>query len=139
MKTKTQLMSRRLITTGVIIIVLSLNTFAQNISNNKFGKGIAIIAKDSSFSMKFSTRIQSLYMFETPIEADGSLGKTESTFLIRRARLKFGGFVYNPKVQYKIELGISNRDHGSPIDQTKNSARIILDAVLKYNYQIYCC
>ncbi len=134
MKTKTQLMSRRLITTGVIIIVLSLNTFAQNISNNKFGKGIAIIAKDSSFSMKFSTRIQSLYMFETPIEADGSLGKTESTFLIRRARLKFGGFVYNPKVQYKIELGISNRDHGSPIDQTKNSARIILDAVIKWEF-----
>ncbi|NQY09123.1 MAG: FmdC precursor [Flavobacteriales bacterium] len=127
-------MSRRLITTGVIIIVLSLNTFAQNISNNKFGKGIAIIAKDSSFSMKFSTRIQSLYMFETPIEADGSLGKTESTFLIRRARLKFGGFVYNPKVQYKIELGISNRDHGSPIDQTKNSARIILDAVIKWEF-----
>jgi len=52
--------------------------------------------------------------------------------LIRRARLKFGGYAFNPKFGYKIELGLTNRDHGSPIPETKNSARIILDAVLKY-------
>jgi len=41
---------------------------------------------------------------------------------------------YNPKVKYKIELGISNGDHGNPIPQTKNSSRIILDAVVKWNF-----
>ena len=29
---------------------------------------------------------------------------------IRRARLKFDGFALSPKLKYKLELGLSNRD-----------------------------
>ena len=99
-----------------------------------FGKGIRVIAKDSSFSMKFSTRFQSLMAVELPLQANGKLGEAKSNFMIRRFRLKFDGFVYNPKVVYKIELGLSNNDIGSPIEQTDNSARIILDAVIKWEF-----
>jgi len=77
-------------------------------------------------TMNFTGRMQNLGLVEVQGE------EIETDFLVRRARLKFEGVAINPKFQYKVELGLSNRDHGSPIPQTKNSARIILDAVVKY-------
>jgi len=80
----------------------------------------------NSTAMNFSGRIQNLGL----VQVQGDV--VETNFLVRRARLKFEGVAVNPKFQYKVELGLSNRDHGSPLPQTKNSARIILDAVGKY-------
>jgi hypothetical protein len=55
--------------------------------------------------------------------------------LIRRSRLKFEGFVYNPNFRYKIELGQSNRDTGGGnVANFNNTANIILDAVLKVKF-----
>ena len=105
----------------------SLN--AQDHTKNKFGKGIQIVAIDSSFSMKFSTRFQTLYQGQYDLTSD----QWDDQMLIRRARLKFDGFVYNPAITYKVELGISNRDTGGgDIDEAGNTARIILDAVVKW-------
>jgi len=76
--------------------------------------------------MKFTGRIQNLGLVEMQGDA------VETNLLVRRARLKFEGVAINPKFQYKVELGLTNRDHGSPIPQTQNSARMILDAVVQY-------
>ena len=54
--------------------------------------------------------------------------------LVRRARLKFEGYAYSKKLEYKVELGLSNRDIGGEIDQNNNTANVILDAVLKYKF-----
>jgi hypothetical protein len=54
--------------------------------------------------------------------------------LVRRARLKFGGFAYSPKLQYKIELGLTNRDISGASQFTSNAPRYILDAVIKWNF-----
>ena len=103
---------------------------SQDTSNNKFGKGLQIVGADSSFSMKFSTRFQTLYQGEYDLDAKD----WNDRLLVRRARLKFDGFVHHPSLVYKIELGISNRDHGGgDIDETGNTARIILDAVAKWS------
>ncbi len=112
---------------SMIFSIASLS--AQDTSNNKFGKGIKIVAADSSFSMKFSTRFQTLYQGEYDLDSD----EYSDRVLVRRARLKFDGFVYNPSITYKIELGLSNRDHGGGnIDEAGNTSRIILDAVVKW-------
>ena len=113
----------------LLMMVLTTSLSGQDISNNKFGKGLQIVGADSSFSMKFSTRFQTLYQGELNLDND----EWNDRFLVRRARLKFDGFVYNPAITYKIELGISNRDHGGgDIDETNNTSRIILDAVVKW-------
>lgn len=113
----------------LVTVFLTDNLSAQDKSNNKFGKGIKIVGADSSFSMKFSTRFQTLYQGEYNLDSDD----WNDRVLVRRARLKFDGFVYNPSITYKIELGLSNRDHGGgDIDETGNTARIILDAVVKW-------
>jgi len=108
---------------------------AQDITENKFGKGLVnVVAKDSSFSLKFAARFQSLYSGTWDMPDNKNLQNLESNFLIRRARLKFEGFAYSPKLKYKVELGLSNRDLSGGSEFTSNSPRMILDAVLKWNF-----
>ncbi len=119
------------ISTLAIALFCSISaSFAQDISNNKFGKGIKMVAKDSSMSMKFGLRFSTLYEgFYEPESKD-----YVDNLLIRRFRLKFDGFVYSPKLVYKVEVGVSNRDIGGVDANTSGAARLILDAVLKWNF-----
>ena len=94
-----------------IYILLLLTTIgrldAQEISDNKFGKGmINFIAKDSSYSVKFAPRIQTRYQSQWDYN-EGYYDDPEYNFLVRRARLKFDGLAFSPKLIYKIELGLS--------------------------------
>lgn len=103
---------------------------AQEIKPTPFGKGILnIVGKDSTWSMKLATRIQLLGSFNWQ---EGQA--LESSFLVRRARLKLDGFVVTPKLEYKIELGLSNRDMSGTSVFTSNSPRYIMDAVIKWNF-----
>jgi len=116
------------------ILFVGVNVYqalGQDKTSNKFGKGIKIIAADSSFSLNFSLRIQTLYQGVYDKESH----MYDDRFLIRRSRLKFSGFAYSPKLEYKVELGLSNADiSNGNIPQTGNTANYILDAVLKYNF-----
>ncbi|MFT6849775.1 MAG: phosphate-selective porin OprO/OprP [Sphingobacteriales bacterium] len=122
-----------------LLLILSILTisgvFAQDITNNTFGKGIKIKAADTTFSMKFSARIQTLYEGTMPfVNNKIDLGDVDHKFLTRRARLKFSGFAYSPKLSYKMEIGLSNRDISGASAVTSGSPRLILDAVVGYNF-----
>lgn len=55
--------------------------------------------------------------------------------MVRRSRLKFDGWVYSPKVIYKFELGLSNRDISGGISpEFRNASNFILDASVKWNF-----
>ena len=116
------------------LVALSTTVFAQDVTNNKFGKGLYnVIAKDSSYSMKFAFRIQSLYTGEWNVNDTDGVSAGGSRFLVRRSRLKFGGFAFSPKLKYKLELGLSNKDLGKVDDRNNNAPKMILDAVVKWN------
>ena len=68
-----------------------------------------VIAEDSSWSMKLGFRIQSRYQSEWSYNGE-DYDPANINFSVRRARLKFGGFAFSPKLKYKVELGLSNRD-----------------------------
>ncbi len=117
------------------LVLLTLNLTAQTKVDSKFGKGLLnVVAEDSSWSMKLGTRFQTLYVGEWNINDSTGINGGSSEFLIRRARLKFGGFAYSPKVTYKIELGLTNKDIGGASEFTNGAPRVILDAVLKWNF-----
>jgi len=119
----------------VVILFIGLQIGnSQEISDTKFGKGmINFVAKDSSFSVKFAPRIQS--RFESKWNYDGDAYEaSELNFLVRRARLKFDGFAVTPKLKYKIELGLSNRDISGANAFNRNTPRYILDAVVMWNF-----
>ena len=99
---------KKILVAIALIALTSLN--AQEISDTSFGKGlINFVAKDSSFSVKFAPRIQARFNSQWDYDGD-SYGDATQNFLLRRARLKFSGFAYSPKLKYKVELGLSNRD-----------------------------
>lgn len=119
---------------ALFIFISSFYT-AQEITKTKFGKGLYnVVAEDSSWSMKFGARFQTLFIGEWNIHDSLGLTESNSKFLTRRARLKFDGFAFNPKLQYKLELGLSNRDISGASAYTSNSPNYIFDAVLKWNF-----
>lgn len=101
----------------------------------EFGKGILnLVGKDSTWSMKVATRMQLLSSTTWDQNNDNKWVDPHSMALVRRARLKFDGFAYSPKLKYKIELGLSNRDMSGASEYTSNAPRYILDAVVMWNF-----
>ena len=120
---------------AVIALFISIQLHGQDITENKFGKGIVnVIAKDSSYSLKMGLRMQSLFTSDWGITELDGLGEGESAFLIRRARLKFQGYAYSSKLEYKFQLGLSNRDIAGGSEFTRDTPRLILDAVVMWNF-----
>lgn len=123
----------------VIVSCCILVSNAQSVTAPKFGDGlINIMAADSTFSMKFGMRFQNLvttvWTKEDEIEG-GSFTDPETNFFIRRARFKFGGYAYTPKLVYKFEVGLSNRDvSGGGTEQFSGVPRYILDAFVQYQF-----
>ena len=106
------------------------------INSKKFGKGFHINGKDSTFHMKIGLRFQNLFINQWNVadEAGEGLYNHTSNFLVRRARLKFDGFAYTPKLKYKFELGLTNRDNGGVADEFNDGPKFILDAFIQYNF-----
>ena len=122
---------RNVVILGCICVFLNAN--AQEPNAPKFGKGLFnLIGQDSTWSMKVGLRFQSLATSKW--DANNGVSNPESSMLIRRSRLKFDGFAFSPKLKYKVELGLSNRDQSGASKYTSNAPRYILDAVLKWNF-----
>ena len=104
----------------------------------KFGKGLNIKGVDSTFQLKIGFRFQSLIVADWFLadSEEGYMADNDVTALIRRSRLKFDGWAHNPRLKYKLELALSNRDNGGggDLDKFGNAANIILDANLTYNF-----
>ena len=117
---------------GLTLLFIS-SAYSQD-ATSKFGNGMLnMVGKDSTWSVKFSPRIQ-FQAFSNWNYEDDRFGKAEQNFLIRRARLKFDGFAYSPKLHYKIELGFSGQDMSGKSEFTGDAPRIVFDAVLMWEF-----
>ncbi|MFK7811043.1 MAG: porin [Maribacter sp.] len=118
-----------------LLLSVSCLAFAQEPNAPKFGKGLFnLVGKDSTWTMKIGTRMQFLTVADWDEGTDSGLTNPEQNFSLRRARLKFDGFAYSPKLKYKIELALSNRDMSGASEFTSNSPRFFLDAVVMWNF-----
>lgn len=119
----------------ILLILTSANLVsAQETTSSKFGTGLLnLVGQDSSWTIKAGARMQFLTMASWE-NNNGKLINGDASFLIRRARLKFDGYALTPKLKYKIELGLSNRDMAGSSIYTSNSPSFILDAVMKWNF-----
>lgn len=122
--------------TALTLVSMFVLSYAHSQTENapKFGKGLFnLIGKDSTWTMKIGARMQFLTTAKWDSDSDG-LSNPSSSFLVRRARLKFNGFAFSPKLKYKMELGLTSNDIGGASEFTNNAPRYILDAVLKWNF-----
>ena len=120
-----------------LVILFGLSNLSEaQIQVPKFGDGLRFIGKDSSFYLKAGFRFQTLYSGEwRKNEGASSFSHSNSNFLIRRARFKFGGWAVSPKLEYKFEVALSNRDQSGGVDsEFRNSPNTVLDASLEYQF-----
>ena len=115
----------------ICVLFLTLGSArGQTVYSPSYGDGLHLHANDSTFHLKFGVRLQTLY--------EGYLFTSNNSYIdnlqLRRFRLKFDGYAATPKLVYKLELGQSNRDVAGETQLSGNTARILLDAVLKYNF-----
>lgn len=101
------------------------------VSYARTGKGVGVVDRDSTFSLNFQFRIQNRAAFMSKSDrADESF-----EFRVRRLRLKFEGFAYNPKLTYYIQLSFSRGDMDwNDLDESSvnSSPNVIRDAVIYY-------
>ena len=90
-----------------------------------FGKGVGITSPDSLYQLNIRFRMQNRVTY---IENDGENGAYDGQ--IRRLRLRFDGYVGNPKFLYAIQLSFAPGDVGE-IREGEN-INIIRDAVVFY-------
>ncbi len=116
-------------------VMLPMAAQGQAVKGKTFGKGFTFMTADTTASMKLHVRMQNL--LEVGLnDFDSDNSNSTVKFLVRRYRLKFGGFVLDKNLRYKMELGISNRDQGNKKNSQYNNqaANIVLDAVIKYRF-----
>lgn len=124
--------------TLLVFIVISSQSLAQkkpvvNVFAKK-QKGIGFVTTDSIFSLNFQFRIQNRAMYIS--KSDTDLAPESFEMRVRRLRMKFTGFVINPKITYYIQLGFARGDmdwRGPDNNKINSSPNIIRDAVIYYN------
>ncbi|MEQ8906360.1 porin [Ekhidna sp.] len=116
---------------ALLLIASFQSAIAQDTVSSTWGKRLQFVAQDSTFAFKFGFRFQTLYDGRYNLNTD----VYEDAMMIRRSRLKFDGWAIDPKIVYKLELAVSNRDQSSGHNaESGNTANIVLDAVVKWNF-----
>lgn len=105
-------------------IVSSIHNRIEAMPYYSYGKGIGIISPDSLYQMNIRFRMQNRVSLidegeETDVEA-----------MVRSLRLRFDGFVGDPKYHYAIQLSFSPEDVGEIHDDS--DLNIIRDAMFFY-------
>lgn len=127
-------MSRRfslLLVFGILLCFIPKDAFSQKHEYNDpefdFSKGIGIKSPDSSFFLNFGLRFQPRIAYTSADLSVVDFGSIQAR--IRRLRLKFNGYVFDPRFAYKVELAFENLS----LDfENASVPNIILDAVFFY-------
>ncbi len=122
---------KRILAIAVFILTVNQPLFAQHADNPMpyfaYSKGLGITPPDSSFSLGIRFRIQNRVAMSTVSDKDYSTKEWE--MIVRRLRLRFDGFVYNPKFSYALQLSFSRGDMDWDNTEYPN---VIRDAMLFY-------
>lgn len=126
---------KKLIYLNLFVFLLTGLVFSQDKPTNDIklstlpyfstGKGIGITSPDSLYQLNLRFRMQNRVTY---IENDGENGGYDAQ--IRRLRLRFDGYVGNPKFLYAIQLSFAPGDVGEIKDG--ENINIIRDAVFMY-------
>ncbi|MDO5510673.1 MAG: porin [Weeksellaceae bacterium] len=97
----------------------------QSLPYYNFGKGVGLTSPDSLFQFNIRFRIQS--RFDTNIPDDDEMNYSA---MVRRLRLRFDGFVGDPRFLYVVQLSFAPGDVG-PLEP-QGDINIIRDAMVFY-------
>ncbi len=101
-------------------------TNISNLPYYNFKKGLGITSPDSLFSVNIRFRVQNRISY---LKNEGQEAAFDGQ--IRRLRLRFDGFIVNPKFLYAIQLSFAPGDVGETIEG--ENLNVIRDAIVYYN------
>jgi hypothetical protein len=112
-----------------IILLASVTAKAQPFSTPYFsyGKGLGITPPDSLFNLNIRFRMQNRVAFTSESESNLDISEVEAR--VRRLRLRFDGFIYDPRLTYVLQLAFTRAD--MDFDDT-GFPNIIRDAMVIY-------
>lgn len=120
------ILSKSLIISLLFCLFQNLN--AQDQPLFSFNNGLNIVAPDSSVSLNYTMYLQNRIDVHTLSVDDWSVD--EFTARIKRFRMKFTGFIMDPKLTYKIQLTLAP---GNISSTTLGQApRVMYDAIIYY-------
>lgn len=128
----------RLITSIVLILCMFYVSHAQNKEKSKdpifsFKNGLGITSPDSNFSINIRFRFQNRFLMNTKSLTDLSPDSWEAR--VRRSRLSFTGYVFDPRFSYYLQLSFSRGDldwNGLDDSAQNTSPNIVRDAMIFY-------
>lgn len=115
----------------IFCVTVSTSLYAQQITPSPyftFGKGLGIISPDSLYLLNIRFRIQNRAAVRTESASDFSIDQVEAR--VRRLRLRFDGYIYNPRLTYLLQLSFSRSD--MDFDDT-GFPNVIRDAMVIYS------
>lgn len=93
-----------------------------------FDKGVGIVAPDSSVSLHFQFNMQNRIEMKTRSANDWTIN--EFAAKIKRFRVKFSGFMVDPRLTYQIELALAPQSvNGAAVGQAPS---VMYDAMISY-------
>lgn len=94
-----------------------------------FSNGIQFLHPDNQGEISLRFRMQNRADFFTQSTSDLSVGRME--WQVRRLRLRFGGYVTNPKLTFNLQLSFSRADMDWANSEWPN---VIRDALIRYDF-----
>ncbi|CDF80432.1 phosphate-selective porin O and P [Formosa agariphila KMM 3901] len=118
---------------ALVLLAIGFTAKAQNDNDIKlaalpyytFGKGVGLTSPDSIFKLNIRFRMQNR---ATYLESETDKNGVEA--MVRRMRLKFDGYVGDPKFVYVVQLSFAPGDVG--VIEDGDNINIIRDAVVFY-------
>lgn len=96
----------------------------QDLPQFTYGQGLGITSPDSLYQLNIRFRLQNRMSFDLD---DGEISEVESR--VRRVRLRFDGFVFNPRIRYALQLSFAREDIGDFLGEEPN---ILRDGMVYY-------
>jgi phosphate-selective porin OprO/OprP len=122
----------------LLMLLTSVSIYSQVITTNKyndlklstspyysFKKGIGLTTPDSLFQLNIRFRIQNRITYIKNEDENGGYDGQ-----VRRLRLRFDGFVINPKILFALQLSFAPGDVG--VTKEGQNLNVIRDAVVYY-------
>lgn len=113
-----------------LTIYLTVDLYAQDKPTFSFGKGIEVVAPDSAASMKFNFNLQNRIDVKTLSTDDW--GVDEFSVRIKRFRLKFTGFLIDPRLSYQVQLALAPRNISGPL--AEQAPQTMYQAIIYYQF-----
>lgn len=122
---------KKVLSISILVLLVSTGLYAQTNMAPYFsyGKGLGITSPDSLFMLNIRFRIQNRFAFTTESLEDLSISEVEAR--VRRMRLRFDGFIYDPRLTYVIQLSFSRGD--LDFDDT-GFPNVVRDALVMYSF-----